>query len=408
MTRRRFTTIASIALMTAVVGLFAIAPLTAYAAVTCDLAPAVPLEVGIGAVSSVTSLSNYISQAYQFIVSSIGIVAAVMIMFNGMRWVTAGGNSENVNVARGGISSAIIGLLIAVTSYVLLYAVNSSLVNLVDICPEGLDFSNSTASTSWSTCPGQNASECSTVSYCLYDGGCECANIGSGDGQAYVCRPKGTNVLPSGSACQSDDNCVSPLKCVGNTGTNPGTCTESDSGTTCSVDADCDAGLTCEKITSTIGQCLEPTGRSNGTTCDEASQCESGVCNDTLGVNHCVAGDETTTDRCVGDTDCAPSYSCSSSTERCVAKAEGSSCEQYDRECGDGLHCVENDGAPGFATCMDGSEGDDCDANNECDSGFCGQNVCTDGTEDKTCDDDSDCAASYHCDYTGINECTHD
>jgi len=376
-----------------------------FAAESCDLAPAVALEVGIGSSSSSTGLTNYISQIYQFVIGSIGVVAAVMIIFNGMRWVTAAGNSENISTAKGGISSAVVGLLIALLSYVLLYAVNTSLVNLVDICPDGLDFSDSTASTIWATCPGGQASECSAVSYCIYEGGCECANISQGDGNAYVCRPAGTHVVPVDGICQNDENCVQPLKCVGNSPTNPGVCKAAESGKSCIIDSDCTGGLKCTAVSSSLSRCLETAGRSNGTFCESSPECESSVCNTTLGVNICVAGDATTDERCTSDRHCANGYECNSTTERCVAKAVGSWCETKDIECGAGLYCVENDNIPGFSTCRDGSVSSYCDGNNECDTGFCGKNVCTAGVVGNLCDDDSDCASGFHCDYSGINSC---
>jgi D-alanyl-D-alanine dipeptidase len=116
--------------------------LVAFAFIPHPTSAQIHLEVGIGSLSQLTEpyLANYIVNAYQFIVSSIGIVAAVMIMFNGMRWVTAGGNSENVGVAKTGISNAIIGLLIAVTSYVLLNAVNPSLVGFKELDQSELTF----------------------------------------------------------------------------------------------------------------------------------------------------------------------------------------------------------------------------------------------------------------------------
>lgn len=105
-------------------------------------AQAIKLEVGIGALGEVNDpyLANYIISAYQFIVGSIGVVAAVMIMFNGMRWVTAGGSSENIGVAKEGISSAIVGLLIALMSYVLLNAINPALVGFQDLEQTELEF----------------------------------------------------------------------------------------------------------------------------------------------------------------------------------------------------------------------------------------------------------------------------
>ncbi len=355
-----------------------------YATSSCDLSPGIPLEVGIGSSKQSTGLTNYVSQVYQFIVSSIGIIAAVMIMFNGFRWVTAGGNAEAITVAKGGVTNAIIGLLIALMSYVLLYTVNAQLVNLVDICPKSLDFSNSTATTTWTTCPSENASECASVSYCAYDGGCECVNVGTGDGKVFACRPVGTDVIPSGVACQNTDNCQGDLDCIGNSTTTAGTCTESTSGETCKEDKDCTGGATCIDTGYGFKRCFEATGRENGEFCEEDTECASGVCNTSAGVDQCSTGDGTDGVICYNDSDCATAYKCSN--YKCAPKAEKDDCDKNNAECGVGLYCVEADDRPGDSTCTDGSEGDDCDGNNECDSGFCGENQCTTGAAGAKCD----------------------
>jgi len=121
--------------ITAVAGFFLALPFLVQA-------QAISLEVGIGAQSQVQEpyLGVYLVAVYQFIVGAIGIVAAVMIMFNGMRWVTAAGNSENISTAKGGISSAIVGLLIALLSYVLLNAINPALVSFNALEQQKIEF----------------------------------------------------------------------------------------------------------------------------------------------------------------------------------------------------------------------------------------------------------------------------
>lgn len=119
-----------------------LAPLVLFVCARSAFAQEVPLEVGIGSIGSIGEpyLENYISMVYAFIVGGIGIVAAVFIIFNGMRWVTAAGNAENVSVAKTGISNAIIGLCIALMSYVLLNVINPSLVSFPGLEMEDIEF----------------------------------------------------------------------------------------------------------------------------------------------------------------------------------------------------------------------------------------------------------------------------
>lgn len=87
------------------------------------------LEIPVGTTTEVSGLEEYLSILYEFIIAAIAILSAVMLMFNGMRWATAGGSSETLGVAKGGVINAIIGLLIALTSFVLLNVINPALVN---------------------------------------------------------------------------------------------------------------------------------------------------------------------------------------------------------------------------------------------------------------------------------------
>ncbi|MCW1929954.1 MAG: M15 family metallopeptidase [Candidatus Kerfeldbacteria bacterium] len=106
-------------------------------------ATVVPLEVGIGTTSSIASdwpLLNYIGAVYTFVISAIGIVAAAMIMFNGLRWASAAGNSEQISSAKAGITSAVVGLILALGSYVILNTLNPAFVNLQNLDMQQLTF----------------------------------------------------------------------------------------------------------------------------------------------------------------------------------------------------------------------------------------------------------------------------
>lgn len=97
----------------------------------------VPLEVGIGSRVAIAGeggttevLVDYIAVVYEFIVGAVGIIAAVVIMYWGFRWITAAGNQTIIGNAKEGIVSALIGLVLSLTSYTVLAFISPSFVSL--------------------------------------------------------------------------------------------------------------------------------------------------------------------------------------------------------------------------------------------------------------------------------------
>jgi hypothetical protein len=82
--------------------------------------------------SCVTDLADYISIFYRYMVGAIGIVGVAMIMYGGIRWVASNGNSKEVDEAKQTITSAIIGVVLALGSYVLLNFLNPMITQLED------------------------------------------------------------------------------------------------------------------------------------------------------------------------------------------------------------------------------------------------------------------------------------
>ncbi|HNP75440.1 MAG TPA: pilin [bacterium] len=89
------------------------------------------LNVSVGNIETM-SLSNifadYIIMWYNFIIGAIGILATVMIMYGGLKWLTSRGNSAVISNAKEKIFSALIGLVLVFLSYTILYLVNPNLV----------------------------------------------------------------------------------------------------------------------------------------------------------------------------------------------------------------------------------------------------------------------------------------
>ena len=72
-------------------------------------------------------LGEYIAAVYRYLIVAITVLSVVTIIIGGIRWMVPAGQ-ENIKHAQKEIMGAIIGLLIALGSYVLLYAINPNLV----------------------------------------------------------------------------------------------------------------------------------------------------------------------------------------------------------------------------------------------------------------------------------------
>lgn len=89
----------------------------------------VPLEQIPGSAGAKT-LPDYISGIYKFGIWTVGIAALFMLTVGGFVYMTSGGNTATLSRAKGYISDALIGLILAMLAYLILYVVNPDLVNL--------------------------------------------------------------------------------------------------------------------------------------------------------------------------------------------------------------------------------------------------------------------------------------
>ena len=70
------------------------------------------------------NLSMYLVGLYDFILSIVGIVAVMMLIIGGMRYITAAGNQAAVSDAKDIITNALAGLLLAILSWVIVAEIN--------------------------------------------------------------------------------------------------------------------------------------------------------------------------------------------------------------------------------------------------------------------------------------------
>ena len=74
-------------------------------------------------------LGEYIRKVYNYGVGITAILATVVLMIGGFQWIIAGGSGEKIGEAKAWITAALSGLVLALTSYMILGLVNPALIN---------------------------------------------------------------------------------------------------------------------------------------------------------------------------------------------------------------------------------------------------------------------------------------
>ncbi|MDP2709338.1 MAG: transglycosylase SLT domain-containing protein [bacterium] len=74
-------------------------------------------------------IGEYIAAIYKYAIGIVGILAAVVLMIGGVMWIVAGGSATAIGEAKAWIGASLTGLIIALTSYAILYQVNPALLN---------------------------------------------------------------------------------------------------------------------------------------------------------------------------------------------------------------------------------------------------------------------------------------
>jgi|GEM_PF-2117681 len=121
-------------------------------------------QAGVAKTVGGDTIAKYIKAIYQYGVGVIGILAAVILMFGGVLWLTAGGNTGQVSEAKEWIKASLTGLIIALLSYIILLTVNPDLVNLKPITVEPIDkITGSNSGLDLSKIPPADSSK-----YCLW------------------------------------------------------------------------------------------------------------------------------------------------------------------------------------------------------------------------------------------------
>jgi len=97
----------------------------------------------VGQPISGNMLGQYIQSWYTLIIGIVGIIATVMLMWGGMKWLTSRGNSGVISDAKEIIWSAIIGLALTLLSWTILFLINPKLLEMQDVSLTNINYKGS-------------------------------------------------------------------------------------------------------------------------------------------------------------------------------------------------------------------------------------------------------------------------
>lgn len=119
--------------------------------------PKSEFKAGEGIEVTGLTLAKYIAAIYKWSIRAIAIIAVIIIMIAGFRWMTAAGNVSIISQTKEQMISALIGLILAIGANFFLYFLNPALVRLKSLSLKEIKRA---------TLPGENVK----VELCLSNG----------------------------------------------------------------------------------------------------------------------------------------------------------------------------------------------------------------------------------------------
>ena len=106
-----------------------------YPAYTCVNYTCIGIEAPLPQVegTNISSLDTYFKYVYQIGLGIVGIAALTMIVIGGAMYMTSAGNASQKSEAKDRITSAVLGLILALSAYLILYTINPDLVKLTKV-----------------------------------------------------------------------------------------------------------------------------------------------------------------------------------------------------------------------------------------------------------------------------------
>jgi len=86
-----------------------------------------------GGKSAPVDFPTYVSYIYKFCLWTVGVAALLMITVGGFMYIASAGNNAATSKAKGYITDAIIGLIMALTAWILLNTINPSLLTITKL-----------------------------------------------------------------------------------------------------------------------------------------------------------------------------------------------------------------------------------------------------------------------------------
>lgn len=272
----------------------------------------------VGGRPAVRDIGEYLARVYRWAVPVAAILAVVVIMVAGLLWIVSG-VAEQKATAQQWIRNALIGLLLALGSYVILQTINPDLVRLslprtMIVLPAEL------------RAPA-DAARCSATNEALCRSNAKCEWVNNS------CRTIPEDRGRAGNACTPEETCSDGARCVR---TPEGMkCTNGQLGQPCAENVDCiNSDGECEN-----NLCRAPLARPNGQGCSRDSECVSEMCRRPPGsASLCVAGDESTPCATVSgsgnDALCNAQYYCPDTpAAHCTPKKPVATACEDNREC---------------------------------------------------------------------------
>lgn len=87
-------------------------------------------QVSFAGRKSFSNMGDFLQLAYRLAIVSASIIAVIMIIIAGFQWTTSAGSPDKINAAKKRIGNALLGLILAVSAYLILYTINPYLINL--------------------------------------------------------------------------------------------------------------------------------------------------------------------------------------------------------------------------------------------------------------------------------------
>lgn len=86
-------------------------------------------ETGFEIKNSISAIGEYILSIYNYLMAITGLLATIVLMVSGIIWLTAAGNTDKISQAKNLMTGAITGLVLMLTSYLILKTINPYLVD---------------------------------------------------------------------------------------------------------------------------------------------------------------------------------------------------------------------------------------------------------------------------------------